>query len=106
VPAPIEAFTSHGAVLASVRLRILLAEDDADLRRLLASELAADGYEVEEVADGRQFVAVFDKPFDVDDLRTAVLHLAVNSLVRGSASPVDSVGFPVSSREVLNHCRG
>ena len=154
MPAAIEAFTSHGAVLASDRIRILLAEDDADLRELLGSQLAADGHEVDEVADGRQFadwlaqwsdpaerddrchviisdirmpgfsgldilarlhrlqstlpvilitafgdpatrrlaaslgaVAVFDKPFDVDDLRTAVLHFAANSLARRPAAP-------------------
>jgi ActR/RegA family two-component response regulator len=32
-------------------------------------------------------VAVFDKPFDVDDLRTAVLHVVANSLARRPAAP-------------------
>ena len=166
MPAAIEAFTTHGAVLSSDRIRILLAEDDADLRQLLASELAADGYEVEEVADGRQFadwlarwsdpderddschviisdirmpghsgldilarlhrlqsklpviiitafgdsatrrlaaslgaVAVFGKPFDVDDLRTAILHFAANSLARRPAAPPATMPWSSRSRD-------
>jgi two-component system, response regulator, stage 0 sporulation protein F len=165
MPAAIEAFTSHGAVLASDRIRVLLAEDDAELRTLLASELAAVGCEVEEIADGRQFmdwlaqwsdparrddschivisdirmpghsgldilarlhrlssgppvimitafgdpatrrlaaslgaVAVFDKPFDVDDLRTAVLHFAANSLARRPAAPAPTIPWGSRSR--------
>lgn len=124
------------------RIRVLLAEDDEELRELLASMLARDGYEVIQVADGTGLLnylssvhireghadpvdlivtdiqmpgwtglqvlqsirerdwatpvilitgfgnsevhreasrlgatAFFDKPFDVDDLRTAVLNL-------------------------------
>lgn len=117
--------------------RVLIAEDDADLRRLLASTLRSDGYQVEEVATGFELLArasgqgvnvivsdvrmpgltglevlaglrargrpeiwntpiilitafgdsethreaerlgaiLFDKPFDLDDLRTCVMHL-------------------------------
>jgi DNA-binding response OmpR family regulator len=36
--------------------RILLAEDDREMRSLLASELRAEGYEVTECKDGDQFV--------------------------------------------------
>jgi DNA-binding NtrC family response regulator len=118
---------------------VLLAEDDADLRELLASVLRRDGYVVREAGDGIELLrlmtrsvadeegfdliisdvrmpgctglqvlsllrrvesstcvvlitafgdiavhaeaarlgaaAVFDKPFDVDDLRTAVINL-------------------------------
>jgi DNA-binding response OmpR family regulator len=124
------------------RIRVLLAEDDDELRELLASTLTKDGYEVIQVADGTGLfdylsavhireghaepidlivtdiqmpgwtglqvlqsirerdwatpvilitgfgnrevhkeasrlgaTAFFDKPFDVDDLRTAVLNL-------------------------------
>jgi len=131
----------HG-YLSATPARILLAEDDVEMRRLLAATLRRDGYEVIEAADGielRRLVelhlldnrehpavdlvitdirmpgqsglrvlaglrsedwatpvllitafgdeathaeakrmgaaAVFDKPFDLDDLRTAVLNL-------------------------------
>jgi CheY-like chemotaxis protein len=39
-------------------LRVLLAEDNADLRDLLAATLAADGYEVVEAATGSELAAV------------------------------------------------
>jgi PleD family two-component response regulator len=34
--------------------RVLLAEDDFDLRKLLASALRRDGYDVVEIADGAE----------------------------------------------------
>jgi DNA-binding response OmpR family regulator len=37
---------------AGVRLRVLLAEDDRELRRMLAAELRKDGFIVEEAASG------------------------------------------------------
>lgn len=36
--------------------RVLLAEDDADFRALLAAELRRAGYEVDEASDGRELV--------------------------------------------------
>ena len=36
--------------------RVVVAEDDWEMRRILASALARDGYEVTEVADGNQFL--------------------------------------------------
>jgi CheY-like chemotaxis protein len=41
---------------AFVPARLLLAEDDAELRALLASSLREDGFEVVEVADGNALV--------------------------------------------------
>ena len=38
--------------------RVLLAEDDPDMRFVLAMALRQDGYEVEEVADGTELEAV------------------------------------------------
>lgn len=40
----------------SSRARILLAEDDFELRRMLSMLLSADGYEVVEVTDGQQLL--------------------------------------------------
>jgi CheY-like chemotaxis protein len=41
---------------AVIRARLLLAEDDAELRALLASSLREDGFEVVEVSDGNTLV--------------------------------------------------
>lgn len=41
--------------------RLLVADDDPAIRHTLASELAAEGYEVLEAADGREALAVFAK---------------------------------------------
>jgi DNA-binding response OmpR family regulator len=147
----IDAFCSHGSVLATEPAHILLAEDDAEFRNLLALVLAGDGYAVDQVPDGTAFMArvgdwsetgrpagdcsliitdirmpghsgldvvtrlrsrgsripvilltaqrdestrhralllgatLFHKPFDLDDLRTAVLH----ALTHGSRSSGD-----------------
>jgi DNA-binding response OmpR family regulator len=129
--------TAREAMLPSLPARVLLAEDDRELRGLLALTLREDGYEVKEAADGAELLealseagegatfdlvitdirmprhtgidvlsrlrwtdgelpvilitafgeerthqlaerlgaaAVFDKPFDLDDLRVAVTH--------------------------------
>lgn len=49
-------FSSHGTVLMSTGYRVLLAEDDAEFRRLLATLLESDGYDVQQAADGQQVV--------------------------------------------------
>lgn len=135
------ALTLYEAYVATQRPRILLAEDDTELRQLLCSVLRRDGFEVLEARDGSELLAligrqiasrgqqgfnlivsdirmpgftglsilaglrradwptpvmlitafgdsqthreaqrlgaaaVFDKPFDVDDFRTAVINL-------------------------------
>ncbi len=50
---------------------ILLAEDDAEMRNLLALTLAADGYRVYEVADGKQLVEWLARHFDCGSLEEA-----------------------------------
>ncbi len=151
MPASSATFSCHGTVLSAMRAHILLADDDLEMRQLLALVLRGDGYDVQEVADGRELVerlarsldagspepsydlliadlrmpgyggldvlsalsclgsglpvimmtafgdqrtrrtaaalgaiATFDKPFDLNDLRTAVLHaLSESSRPRG-----------------------
>ena len=39
--------------------RVLLVDDDADLRRLLAAILGRDGFDVEEACDGEEALALF-----------------------------------------------
>src|SRR5579859_5486880 len=39
-------------------MKILIAEDSATIRRLVAARLAADGYDVVEAADGEEAVAL------------------------------------------------
>ncbi len=59
------------------RARVLLAEDDRELRRLLATELRKEGYVVEEAGSGFELlellsdVALRDEAFDliVTDIR-------------------------------------
>ena len=41
--------------------RVVLAEDDADLRDMLASALRADGYDVIEAADGAELLAAVSR---------------------------------------------
>jgi DNA-binding NtrC family response regulator len=136
-----QAYTLYEAYVATQRPRVLLAEDDAELRQLLSGVLRRDGFEVLEARDGNELLsligreiatrgeqgfslivsdirmpgftgmtilaglrradwptpvmlitgfgdpnthreaerlgaaAVFDKPFDMDDFRTAVVNL-------------------------------
>lgn len=42
--------------------RVLLAEDDDEMRRLLSEELSAAGYRLTEVRDGRQLLACLRQP--------------------------------------------
>jgi DNA-binding response OmpR family regulator len=39
-------------------MRILVGEDDTDLRQLIAASLVTDGHEVVEAADGREILAL------------------------------------------------
>jgi DNA-binding response OmpR family regulator len=148
----IGAFTSHGSVLITGAAHILLAEDDAEFRSLLALVLAGDGYAVEQVSDGAAMLkrvgergaldliiadirmpgpsgldvvsrlrrrgnripvimvtalddettqrrarslaaAVFHKPFELDDLRMAVL----NALTHGGGESAAGSSAPGSS---------
>jgi two-component system response regulator AtoC len=50
---------SRCTVTSSPALRILLVDDDADLRRLLAAILGRDGFDVEEACDGEEALALF-----------------------------------------------
>lgn len=49
-------FTLRQAAIAMARRRVLLAEDDADIRSLLAWALRDDGFEVVEAEDGAQLL--------------------------------------------------
>jgi two-component system response regulator AtoC len=53
-------------VSSSHALRILLVDDDADLRRLLAAILGRDGFDVEEACDGEEALALFAEAEDAD----------------------------------------
>ncbi len=59
------------------RPRALVAEDDADMRSLVAAALRAEGFEVDEVGDGRQlWQRTLESPaYDlvVSDLRLPVV---------------------------------
>jgi two-component system response regulator AtoC len=53
-------------VPSSQPLRILLVDDDADLRRLLAAILGRDGFDVDEASDGEEALAMFEGAEDAD----------------------------------------
>jgi len=64
--------------------RIILAEDDPDLRGLIADELRDDGYDVTEVADGGRMLvriaqeyASADEPRDAFDLIISDVYMPV-----------------------------
>lgn len=46
-----DVFSSHGRVLTTSLVRILVAENEPSLCRLIVAALTADGYEVDRVAD-------------------------------------------------------
>ena len=54
-------------VLPPRRARILLVEDDDDLRDLIAENLAAAGYEVVEARDGEGFIDRLTEALTVDE---------------------------------------
>jgi DNA-binding response OmpR family regulator len=65
-------------------LRIILAEDDPDLRGLIADELRDDGYDVTEVPDGGRMLvriaqeyAQADEPRDAFDLIISDVYMPV-----------------------------
>jgi DNA-binding response OmpR family regulator len=91
----IEAFSSHGWILVSEPARILLAEDDAEFRALLALVLAGDGYAVDQVADGTAFLQRVGEPRDCDLIITDIrmpgasgLEVVSGLRCRGSRVPV------------------
>jgi DNA-binding response OmpR family regulator len=58
--------------VVKARPRLLLAEDDREMRQLLASALRRDGYEVIEVADGFQLFEWIGRAWLGDDELNAV----------------------------------
>ena len=55
---PIHQHTLYDALLSVRPIRILLAEDDEELRRLLTAALRKEGYEVVSVADGNELLSM------------------------------------------------
>jgi CheY-like chemotaxis protein len=53
--------TLRQAAIAMARKRVLLAEDDADIRSLLAWAMRDDGFEVVEAEDGAQLLERLDE---------------------------------------------
>jgi DNA-binding response OmpR family regulator len=80
-----------------VQPRVAVAEDDADMRGLVADVLRKDGYSVVELADGRGLRSELDEPSDgpldliVADVRMPIVSgIAVLRALReaGDARPV------------------
>ena len=60
-------FTLRQAAIAMARKRVLLAEDDADTRYLLAWAMRDDGFEVVEAEDGAQLLARIEEARGADE---------------------------------------
>lgn len=61
-------------------LKVLLAEDDDDLRHLLAAVLRAEGYRVIEVSDGEQLLAAVAAQFSGDGELVRPVDLIVSDI--------------------------
>ncbi len=65
------------------RPRILVAEDDIEMRRLVVGALRKDGYEVEEAADGGRMLvkiaAQYTRPDEAIDLIISDIRMPVSS---------------------------
>jgi CheY-like chemotaxis protein len=87
-------FTLSQAAIAMARKRVLLAEDDSDIRTLLAWAMRDDGFEVVEAENGAQALACLKKATgsDADESLPDVI--------------VSDIRMPfVSGLEVLEHLK-
>jgi DNA-binding response OmpR family regulator len=62
------AFDDEEALTAGRRPRVLVADDDDDMRALVASALRLDGYVVIEARDGAEVLRVISRPESVPDV--------------------------------------
>ncbi len=74
------AFSTHGSLLVDGPAHILLAEDDAEFRSLLALVLAGDGYAVEQIQDGTAFQERVGERGDCDLIITDIRMPGVSGL--------------------------
>jgi two-component system cell cycle sensor histidine kinase/response regulator CckA len=77
--APVPAMATHHSELVKGEGVVLLAEDDASVRRLVVAELARRGFTVIEAADGRAALDIFRREKDrIDILVTDVVMPRMN----------------------------
>jgi len=79
----IEAGSSEKAATSKVLRKLVVAEPDADLRRMLQAELKAAGFEVVAVADGEQALekAIVIRP-DAVVMRLQLAGMSANEVIR------------------------
>ena len=74
----------------ALRPRILLAEDDAQVRSLVAEILRAEGYEVVEAADGSQLIELVETLFSTGGRRRAGVSMVLSDVrMPGEFSGID-----------------
>lgn len=78
--------TLYEAYVASMPPRVLLAEDDPELRRLIASELRRDGITVIEARDGHELVELL-----AEDLGSVAPDVVVSDLRMPGPSGLDAL---------------
>lgn len=77
---------------SGVPWRIFLAEDDAEMRRLVADALRKDGYEVFEAADGGQLLVRLARTYKYDHRPDQGVDLIVTDLRMPVCDGLDIVG--------------
>jgi len=72
--------SSSGSAFSNIDrpARIIVAEDDREMRRLMVDSLREDGYEVHEVADGAELMVRLEDAFFLD--RTPPIDLFVTDI--------------------------
>ena len=72
--------SSSGSAFSNIDrpARIIVAEDDREMRRLMVDSLREDGYEVHEVADGAELIVRLEDAFFLD--RTPPIDLFVTDI--------------------------
>jgi CheY-like chemotaxis protein len=58
---------------AASTMKVLVADDDPDMRELVATTLRADGYDVREAADGNELLERLEQAFDDPGIRPDVV---------------------------------
>ena len=86
-------------------LRVLVAEDEPQLQRLMARVLERRGYRVQTVCDGTQAVRVFEEPagiFEILVLDAAIAPRGGAEVLEAALKHCESLGIVLTSGDALD----